>query len=1156
MLNKETLDRIQLVLDEYKSLVRAEEIAPVDYHSLKNSIINKELIDSIKQIESILIDAPDTFFEQFKAYCHQRALENKNSCLSLMAMPEGSTNRLFWTIAEILITPQNLGQMLEILNPLLTAILSYELRPLAASSSFFPKERRDALINAQPELVLKPVNTLEMAATISELSSIIMHEDLSFDLRDIQELSFTQHQSIFQLLQEQQPSLSAVIYNHNESLRSLRENLDTVAKRGVSPFNKLKFLVQQLRMGGTSITGAQLASPSAAMAFNQFINYYTKLPPPLAEQLGSVSTKTNDSSLNMVIDNLNNEGCVESAADLIEDILSNPTNQTILHSKPYFSVEQEKAITAVYGRHNPLIMGFDNQQLLLPLSKMQVFIEQIKIETEDEFLTSLISFPSLLYTELLRHAQINYSSLLKRIGYLLEEKVFNQEQLQALNNALLNNMGTIGGVTKLVLFALKFKQFDLLKQTLISIESPQWAILFKEQSRWLVLKYATKTLQGIKLLIEHLPTEWRSELFQKDSSTIYDLLLYNIDYTDSIAFILSLYSPNDCQYMISHKPSETFISLLHFSTQNPKVLKLFLELYPKTKRNELIFMKDGYGVNVAHYASSDPASLAVMEQLVDRDEFTQALKVIDNKGQTALHHAVSNVDSLDFLMRRDPENTRSDLVYLKDDGGCSPLHLSVDYIDSLVFIMALFPNETERRSILQLKNNNGQSLLHLSVGNFGSFRFILRHYCSEEFPSILNEPINDGRILLHLAENNLFSFRHILTLYNETELQSILYVKDNNGCNLLHFVAAEMELLSLILPLYTVSGWENLASLTNNKGETVFHLAALSANSLRWLLDCYREANYNKLIKLTTIDGNTLLHYAVNSKESLSFLINCLPRSLLKEGLLIRNTTDESVLDWAAEQVEVLAVIRSIFEYEEFVELIQSPNLVGYTLFYKLIDFPDSLAWLLKQVGEDPRIISSILEPKNNFELSLLHCAVQKNKMALELLLGFYSAEQRLVIFLQRNAFGYTVLDNAAMFPEILWMLLNSLTMEERLVAIKLTTSNGRSLLHHAVSPLKSSDRKLQFPYIDNALDSLIIILSSIRENERWAVLIQKDNLGESALSLAQPFFNRFKHLLPNIERSTHNSCSSFFSDNRKRERQPQTTQISEELRQVEKRLS
>lgn len=498
----------------YKLLLRAvleSQNNPVtvarNYQSLKAQIIQQELQEELNALSALLEQGIEVFRQGFLDRCKSRAEQNTGSCLSLFVMPDGQCNQLYWRIAELLFKPKTMQEMLGLLAPNITTLVTHEATLETTQGPL--RERLKSLVFHFEEGDLTPLDQPPSRAALGDFAA---SGNLLFDITNLERFNFPTHEKFFNAFQEQYPKLAAVLYQHNEVFKTLHKNLLVVSNKGQTPREVIEDFIQQLFLGGETLTGETFASLGAQAAVTDFFCYLSTLSTPFKEEL--LLLEDENVSLDDICEHLRAGECIETAAKQLKGILNNKSNETTLDTRPHVSPEELLKIQRQYGRSRALAVFPDGAITTLPTHHLEKSLNKLVIENDDDYVNLLLSFPSNYYTLLFKHAQILCEPpLSEELAMMIEEDFFNSEQLASLIPAIFINIERLGGLSAGLEFAMKSNNYGLLELILSSI--PLEARLktlqtLRSHDNKSILQYAARVIPlEFYVILEFLPPDHR-----------------------------------------------------------------------------------------------------------------------------------------------------------------------------------------------------------------------------------------------------------------------------------------------------------------------------------------------------------------------------------------------------------------------------------------------------------------------------------------------------------------------------------------------------------------------------------------------------------------------------------------------------------------------
>jgi ankyrin repeat protein len=814
------------LLNDMKALITPKSPAAHDYQSLKTNIVNQELKEEVAALSALLNDE-EGFVEGFKDRCQERAMRHADSCLNFVAMPDGACNQLYIKIAALLFSPKTMGDWVSILIPQVTTYvtLDYSLQSVKPSTKY-----------TSIKFINNNILAFSTAMTADELSRCVIAGSHLFYIEEIAKFDFHLHKTLRENLMNSYPALARKLYQHNPTLKKLEQHLLMVSGKEQTPIEVITSFIHKLCLGGSSITGRENASIQAHEAFNDFLEYLESLPEEMKASLMSLNrAEGHPKSFKSVMDDLKNGNCVETAATHLKAIIENPANQAVLTMHPHLGKESLKAIEKQYRRGSQVPTSEDNSTLALPAYLLEKSLSQIKIETAHDYLSLLLSFPHTLYAPLLEQAQILAKPPLPlALGDMIENGVFNQEQLQAFYKAVYAN----------------YKKFGSLFTILHHPESLKTVLaLYPEQDRLAAVR-------------------------EKDSygNTVLHVVANN---PESLKAIFELLPAQDPLTAVKEKDRYGH-TVLRLATHNPESLKIVLAQYPEQDRLAAVKEKDRYGHTVLRLATYNPESLKIVLAQYPEQDRLAAVKEKDQLDKTILHLAARNPESLKTVLDIYPEQDRLAAVEEKDKFGNTVLHLATRNPESLKTVLAIYPVRG-RLAAVKKKDSDGKSVLEWAFAHPESLKAIFELLSEQDHLTAVKENEGYGLTVLHLMTHKPESLKAIFGLLSEQNRLNAVKEKDMFGNAVLHYAADNPESLKAIFELLSEQNRLTAVKEKNSYGRTVLHLAANNPESLKTILEFLPKQDRLTAVKEKVSNGYTVLETAKNGRSSLQGVLQLLP---------------------------------------------------------------------------------------------------------------------------------------------------------------------------------------------------------------------------------------------------------------------------------------
>ena len=605
-----------------------------NFQSVYTFVLEQELLEETGALKALFAgDDPDDI-EIFKTLCRERAMHNTNTCLSLNSLSDGACNQLYFDLTREIFSPQSMADLLALLLPDVTTCI----KPMVVMTNSKLDTRHFKI-----ELSESPVSALTLALNTDKLADFVIHNNYLFDIEEIARFDFNLHEAFYHELTREHPEFAERLYRHNLSLRTLCGQIQMVNGDGQIPREVIKAFIHELRLGGEKMTGIYYASLPAQLAYTNFLCWEAALPDDTRENLSSLTSSHYKQSFASVIKHLNEERCVELAANYLQAIIENPHNDAVLNAHPNVSNEFLETIKNQYKRGSQIATSCKNSTTDLPSYYLEQVLSHIDIHNAEDYLSLLLCLPINLYIPLLKQANITCQLRLpNQLANMIYNGILNQEQLQALNQAIVNNVNALGGFSKAINFAIRANNMELIPMLLDSagIIDRLNQIRLKEM------------INGRTLLqcIAHDPITLRKTL---------DLI------------------PQDYHFEAINAVDDFGHDLFHFASKNPLSLEMFLQLYPEQGGLIARRVKDCKGRTRVHHAIESSQSLRIVLQLYLPSEQKIVALVKDNNGYTPLHLAAmeGRHKAVQILLQLFSQMERHDVVRIKDANN----HSILDY---------------------------------------------------------------------------------------------------------------------------------------------------------------------------------------------------------------------------------------------------------------------------------------------------------------------------------------------------------------------------------------------------------------------------------------------------------------------------------------------
>jgi hypothetical protein len=579
--------KIRHYLNTYKMIETQKQIKAFDYASVKQRVMQLELLQELEFLLKLL-DKPEQFISEFKKRCLDRSWDETHS-IGFHQEPDSLINRLYKKTAYIYFEPQTIQELLTILLPEVKQCLTVRL------SDDYEGSYKEAFNNGfKPIIEVQNLNEVPGIPIETELYHYIICDNLLLDTRDIAHFSLGSHCQFREwLLNNKLKKLADALYQHNQYFRRLKEDMDFYENKGITPRKALEQLIQGLLLGGSNMTGSEIASSSATVAISRFMNYLESLPTQVQDYLKQ--HKGQRYTLDDVIEKaLKVDHCVETAAVYLREIEQSCHSIPIWNTTHLTKLETLRSLQNNYKTtHGISTLKEESTSTLLPEKFILQTIESITLNDYSDLIPLFLNFPLQWYALLLNH--MRFKEPAKAIMMLIQgisEKVFNQDQRQALGMAIAN-----------LPEKQRLEMLSLITEMLCS---------------------SIGSAESMNTFLQCFPIEFQLQLI---NTTIEDKnLLLNWGEKNSLvlkAFLELL--PEDKRLAIVKSRNQFGETILHIATYTPKLLKILLEILPERQRFEAVNSENKYKETVLDYAEYTPESLEIILKLLAGHHKTKAI---------------------------------------------------------------------------------------------------------------------------------------------------------------------------------------------------------------------------------------------------------------------------------------------------------------------------------------------------------------------------------------------------------------------------------------------------------------------------------------------------------------------------------------------------
>ncbi len=619
-----------------------------DYPSLKLKIIADEHQEQVKilynQITALVSSSAESEFEDwFKTQCLIRAKKNLKNCLSFAANPTSPCNTMYWTIATLLFEPRTLGEMLRIVLPEVTALVSPNLIRILSTEH----QRLNGLESINCQLNLEPVENLAEEPSLMALSHLVIVENYVFDVSSIANFNFRLHQKLYTELSMLYPSLAESLYQHNDDFKTLQANISLMDERGSTPRQALSKLVYEFRRGGVTVTGSEYTGKTVEFAVNNFLVYLSAIPPELKLSLFAMKNQA-DKSFQQIITDLEKGECVETATSDLQSILNSSLYAHDLDTNPELSSSQIQTILATYKELSRQGIETTGQQDESVLSEQMIesYFSTLTITSDNHYFDLLFNFPVRYYATIFKTVKISCKpQLSNNLAQSFADGAVNQEQLDTFTDVIINNMEKFGGPAQIVFFAGLSQNTKLYTHGLKQLSPEELLAGMKVNGKlglMLVRKLLETNLDLFLLLVASIPKERRASIM--------------MNYIKLLPYSLLHYFSRDCgawKQFIDLIPADNLFGVINLSS-----------------KSNFSILQDGL-----FHASVEDELLLTMLQPLSEGKCIKALTTFDRNGQTIMHRIVANSELTSRVLALINVQQRFDILKQVNREGQTVFHL-------------------------------------------------------------------------------------------------------------------------------------------------------------------------------------------------------------------------------------------------------------------------------------------------------------------------------------------------------------------------------------------------------------------------------------------------------------------------------------------------
>ncbi|SNV07849.1 Ankyrin repeat protein [Legionella waltersii] len=857
----EKIETIRKRLNETSEIANTPLVEAHNYASVKQRVLQLELQSELHYLTQ-LIEEPLLFEERFKQRCQERFIHEKEH-IGFRQEPLSATNSLYWNIAQIYFEPKSMQEMLAILLPKVKKQLTVNL-----SEDYQGKYKEAFNQGLKPIVNTQTLDSLQEKPDHAELAHFVLYEDLLLDTRDLAHFPLGSHcQFREQLLNPTTPvrsnkptsQLLNPLYQHNNDLRVLQEDMSIFENKGITPKKALEQLIQGLLLGGERMTGSEMASTSAEEALARFMRYLKSLPEQVQHDLKQ--SKGQRWSLGDVIENeLEKGSCVETAALHLGEITQACQNNPLWNNPVAISTKGLKQLQDKYRKSTGLSTHKEEStQLELPEKYIEQAFQDIEPKNHFEFISLIVNISPQWYGLLFKNVRLkDPNTALELVAQCIMQGMFTQDQQKALTEVVKSHYFPQNSNANLF----GYMEWAVLAGDLTLLEEAAEVIInyiqsFPQNQRLEVITHGNRD-ETILHLAVNVP------LFLKD-------ILLSLSEEERLSAAL-----------VKNRDEIKLIEAAAYS--DIQSLRVFLEVLTEQQRLEAILSKNALGWNLLHKVATQPDALKTILEFLSKDQLAQVVNKQTITGETVLTLVAQSPELVKLILQRLPDNQRLEALTIVNRWEKSVLHYAASDPQLLLTILPQLP-EMHRLHALQLMDGNGNTALH----------------------NALNSPLLLQGILEYIPE--------------DLRLEA-LQIKDQNCDSVLFNARIHRESLKIIFGLLPIDERLKATKVANAFGRSLLCYVADQPSLLQSLLELLPEGQCLEALTFSDIYGEPVLHLIAKSPDALTEILKRVPEQQRIEVLQVKDKTKSTILDSATNRSQILWSILPVLPKEERVELV------------------------------------------------------------------------------------------------------------------------------------------------------------------------------------------------------------------------------------------
>jgi hypothetical protein len=236
------------------------------------------------------------------------------------------------------------------------------------------------------------------------------------------------------------------------------------------------------------------------------------------------------------------------------------------------------------------------------------------------------------------------------------------------------------------------------------------------------------------------------------------------------------------------------------------------------------------------------------------------------------------------------------------------------------------------------------------------------------------------------------------------------------------------------------------------------------------------------------------LHDVINNPTLLARALDSYQQDQLLEALKLCNHNDEQVLFAARYKPKSIALILATLPPQQVLEAISLNNEFHDSLLAEAADYPKSLKVIYRFLTSQQDCLKAAqLRTKEGY--TLLHSAALEPQ-SLKLILDSLAREKRAEQVKEKNYSGKSLLHLVVAEPESMEIVLKKVRPEDIPLLAEVTDAKGNTVLHSIFSSIRPVDRQ-------DRLESFKLLLNELPQEKRLAVLQAKNRKGLPVLHCA-----------------------------------------------------